>query len=498
MKRKLQITLIACISLFFIQAIMAQLPTKNLGNPLYNGQGNPKTSRFVQLNTYTDSIKYTQKTEGLNILTKGAQWIPVTWYATSDSGFVSNGAYTVEAKVAVAKSMKNGFSVEMEGIPGKRFKIDIDTTAIYNMTYSPSVAKTVLVNNLDNRGMHTYRVAIDATTDKAYIYRDGIVVATADVDGLVSSTAYYKDVEVIMEDQFFEDFKALATPAFKANNATLSANLKGNWDITMDTWCMMGIDTAKANVKVGLTSFWFQNGNTGQLKILKKGLTAGKYKLSFWSKVQNTWEGYKGNITNVTNPTAPIVLLPTTLLVPGNKNFNYREFPFDLSVDGDVLITFHNGWENKNVTPPIINNPGWSSIWFDDLRIAKVEPLPYVRFGKDSEAGVTDFTLGSFTYDMTGAYAPDVTGINDIKMQNVNLSATQDGNGKLNVSYTLANNAETKIQLLDLNGRILTSQSVSGSAGENATTLSASINKGLYFIRLIANEKTATIKVVLN
>jgi hypothetical protein len=99
---------------------------------------------------------------------------------------------------------------------------------------------------------------------------------------------------------------------------------------------------------------------------------------------------------------------------------------------------------------------------------------------------------------MTGAYAPDLTGINDTKMQNVNLSATQDGNGKLNVRFTLTNNAEIKIQLLDLNGRILTSQSVSGSAGENATTLSATANKGLYFIRLIANEKTATIKVVLN
>ena len=491
MKRKLQIMLVACISLFFVQVIMAQLPTKNLGNPLYKGQGNPKTSKFVQLNTITDSIKYTQKTEGLNILTKGAQWIPVTWYATSDSGFVANGAYTVEAKVAITKSMKNGFSLEMEGIPGKRFKIDIDTTAIYNMTYAPSLAKTVLVNNLDNRGMHTYRVAIDATTDKAYIYRDGVAVAIADVDGLVSSTAYYKDVEVIMEDQFFEDFIALATPAFKANNATLSANLKGNWDITMDTWCMMGIDTVKANVKVGKTSFWFQNGTTGQLKILKKGLTAGKYKLSFWSKTLNTWEGYKGYITNVTNPTTPTVILPTALLVSGNKNFNYREFPFDLSADGDVLITFHNGWSNTQT-------PGWSSIWFDDLRIAKVSPLPYVRFGKDSEAGVTDFTLGSFTYDMTGAYAPDLTGINDTKMQNVNLSATQDGNGKLNVRYTLTNNAETKIQLLDLNGRVLTSQSVTGSAGQNTTTLSASINKGLYFIRLIANEKTATVKVVLN
>ncbi|MEI7503591.1 MAG: T9SS type A sorting domain-containing protein, partial [Paludibacter sp.] len=251
------------------------------------------------------------------------------------------------------------------------------------------------------------------------------------------------------------------------------------------------IDTVKANVKVGLTSFWFQNGNTGQLKILKKGLTAGKYKLSFWSKTQNTWEGFKGSIKMVGSNA---VLLPSALLVSGNKNFNYREFPFDVNEDGDILITFHNGWE---YTGGPKNNPGWSSIWFDDLRIAKVSPLPYVRFGKDSEAGVTDFTLGSFTYDMTGAYEPAPNGITENKLQSANLSATQIGNGLLNVRFTLANNAETKIQMLDLNGRILTSKSVGATAGENSTTLSVSAPKGIYFLRLIANEKTATIKVSL-
>lgn len=499
----------ACIGLFFVQTIMAQLTVKDLGTPIYKGQGNPTSSKFVELNTYKDSVTYTQQAEGYNVLTKGSLYIPVTWYATADSGFVANGPYTVEAKVAVSKSMKNGFSLEMEAVPGKRFKLDIDTTAIYNMTYAPSISKGVMVNNLDNRGMHTYRVAVD-NADKAHIYRDGIKVGTADVDGMVNPSAYYKDVEVIMEDQFFEDFKDLATPAFKANNATLSANLSGNWDIKMDTWCMMGIDTVKANVKVGKTSFWFQNGTTGQLKILKKGLTAGKYKLSFWSKVQNTWEGYKGSIKILgTDPDRPVIkkkgtqidsipaykgtdndviVLPTALLVTGNKNFNYREFPFDVTKDGDILITFHNGWDNKQT-------PGWSSMWFDDLRIAKVEPLPYVRFGKDSEAGVTDFTLGSFTYDMTGAYEPAPNAIAENKLQSANLNATQSGNGLLNVRFTLANNAETKIQMLDLNGRILSSQIVASTAGENSTFLSVSAPKGIYLLRLIANEKTATIKV---
>jgi len=150
MKLKLHLTLIAIVGLLQFFPVNAQLTPKNLGTLVYDGQGNPTAVKFGQLNTIKDSVTYTQTAEGYNVVTKSAPWIPVTWFATSDSGFVANGAYTVEAKVAVAKSMKNGFFIEMQGTPGKRFKIDIDTAAIYNMTYSPSTAKEVIVNNLDN------------------------------------------------------------------------------------------------------------------------------------------------------------------------------------------------------------------------------------------------------------------------------------------------------------------------------------------------------------
>ncbi len=508
MKLKLLMALIAIISLLQFQTVNAQLTPKDLGTPKYNGQGNPKASKFVQQATITDSVTYTQQAEGYNIVTKSAQWIPVTWYATSDSGFVANGPYTVEAKIAVAKSMKNGFFLEMQGTPGKRFKIDIDTTAIYNMTYSPSTAKEVIVNNLDNRGMHTYRVAVD-NTDKAHIYRDGVKVGTADADGLVSSSAYYKDIEVLQEDQFFEDFKDLATAPHVANNATLYANLSGNWDITQSTWCKMGIDTTKANVKVGLTSFWFQNGTTGELKILKKGLSAGKYKLSFWSKTKASGEAYKGSVTMLgTDPNRPavkykdgrpdsipayigtdphIVILVSQILVPDNRNFGYREYPFDVIRDRDILITFHNGWSNTQ-------KPGWANMWFDDLRIAKVEPVPFIRFGKDSEAGVTNFTFGSLTYDMTGAYSPAPSGINETKNA-LNSVYISNANGMMQVNYNLANAQKTNFQLVDLSGRILYQQNLLSNAGKNSTSISTSGLKGIYLLRVITAEAAETLKV---
>jgi hypothetical protein len=508
MKRTLQLVLIAIISLFQFQSVNAQLTPKDLGEPKYNGQGNPKTSKFVQFATITDSVTYTQQAEGLNIVTKSAPWIPVTWYATSDSGFVANGAYTVEARVAIHKSMKNGFFMEMQGTPGKRVKIDIDTTAIYNMTYSPSTAKEVIANNLDNRGMHTYRVAVDAA-DKAHIFRDGVKVGTTDADGLVSTSSYYKDIEVIQDDQFFEDFKDLATAPHGVNNATLSANLSGNWDITQSAWCKIGIDTTKANVKVGASSVWFNNGTTGELKITKKGLSAGKYKLSFWSKTKASGEAYKGTVTMLgTDPNRPavkykdgrpdsipayvgtdphVVVLASQVLVPDNRNFGYREYAFDVIRDRDILITFHNGWSNTQ-------KPGWANIWFDDMRIAKVEPVPFIRFGKDSEAGVTDFTFGSLTYDLTGAYSPAPSALAANKSE-LNSIYTTVSSGLMHVNYTLANTSKANIQLVDLSGRVLVQQRVSAIAGQNSTSISTSNLKGIYLLRVITAEAAETLKV---
>jgi hypothetical protein len=513
MKLKLHLPLIIIVGLLHLLPVNAQLTPKNLETLVYDGQGNPTAYKFGQLNTIKDSVTYTQTAEGFNVVTKSAPWIPVTWFATSDSGFVANGAYTVEARVAVAQSMKNGFFIEMQGAPGKRFKIDIDSAAIYNMTYSPSTAKEVIANNLDNKGMHTYRVAVD-NADMAHIYRDGVKIGTAEVDGLVSSSAYYKDVEVIQDDQFFEDYIESFNPAFPsplayATHATLKGSL-ANFDITYSTWCYMGIDTVQANVKVGATSMWFNNGTTGELKILKKGLEAGKYKLSFWSKTKAAGEAYKGSVKYIgTDPNRPavksklnptvdsipayigtdpdVILLPSAVLVPDNRNFNYREYAFDLIKDGDIMVTFHNGWSNTQ-------KPGWANIWFDDLRIAKVEPVPFIRFGKDSEAGVTDFTLGSLTYDLTGAYSPAPTGINETQ-NTLNTIYTTHANSMLQVNYTLANDSKTSIQLVDLSGRVLFQQNEVAFAGKNTSSINTAGMKGVYLLRVITAQEAKTLKV---
>ena len=182
-----------------------------------------------------------------------------------------------------------------------------------------------------------------------------------------------------------------------------------------------------------------------------------------------------------------VVVLASQVLVPDNRNFGYREYAFDVIRDRDILITFHNGWSNTQ-------KPGWANIWFDDMRIAKVEPLPFLRFGKDSEAGVTNFTFGSLTYDLTGAYEPAPSGL-QVNKSVLNSIYTSNSNGILNVNYTLANNSKTNIQLLDLSGRVLTQQNIFANAGQNSTTFSTSGLKGIYLLRIITAQAAETLKV---
>jgi hypothetical protein len=151
------------------------------------------------------------------------------------------------------------------------------------------------------------------------------------------------------------------------------------------------------------------------------------------------------------------------------------------------LITFHNGWSNTQ-------KPGWANIWFDDMRIAKVEPVPFIRFGKDSEAGVTDFTFGSLTYDLTGAYSPAPSALAANKSV-LNSIYTTVSSGVMHVNYTLANTSKANIQLVDLSGRVLVQQRVSAIAGQNSTSISTSNLKGIYLLRVITAEAAETLKV---
>jgi hypothetical protein len=174
-------------------------------------------------------------------------------------------------------------------------------------------------------------------------------------------------------------------------------------------------------------------------------------------------------------------------LVPDNRNFNYREYAFDLPKDGDILITFHNGWSNTQ-------KPGWANIWFDDLRIAKVEAVPFIRFGKDSEAGVTDFTLGSLTYDLTGAYAPPAeTAVTTANL--VHSIKTTSLNDRLNITFSTENPSKTTVQLLDLSGRLVAQQNMVSIAGNNTASVSTTGMKGVYLLRLITAEQARTVKV---
>jgi hypothetical protein len=464
--------------------LQAELPVKGmLTNKLYDGQGKPDSLIFTKNIGKPDSITYTQTAEGLNLNVRSVNFSPILWSLPASKGFAISGPYTVEAKVAVNKSTTNGFILEMQGVVGKRVQIGIDTNSVYNMTYYPSVVKEVIATNLNNKLMHTYRVAVDAT-DKAYIYRDSEPIGLIDVDGAISSRAAYKGVESILKDSVIETLNSFATPPHPAkkydNEGGFLFALSTDADITYSSWATMGIDTIKANVKAGASSLWGTNGTSGHVWIKKLVTNPGRYRLSYWSKTRLAYHKYTGSIKLLSTDT--VTLIASNTMINGNLAYNFKQYVFDVTKEGTIVVD-------------LINNPTAAChFWIDDLKLERVENESYVCFGKDNEIGDEDFTMGGFAYDMSGAYAPDAnSGVYTIKGNTANIIVSQNGSKSMNVSYELTQNETIGLQLIDMTGRIIKTQHIESYVGRNSFTIQTPTN-GIYLLKLTSKASTIAVK----
>lgn len=487
MKKTINLLVIALLS-FLGTETLAQLTVKgDLANKIYDGQGRPDSTVFTKNIGKPDSITFIQTEQGYNVAARSVNFSPILWYLPQTSGFNINGGYTVEANVAVEKSTTNGFILEVQGEPGKRFQIGIDTSSIYNMTYYPSTEKEVIANNIDNKGMHTYRIAVDEN-DMAYVYRDAESIAMLDADGTVSNRAMYKGTETLMKDSVIEIHNSFATPPHPSTKYPEEGGfifaLSTESDITYSTWATLGIDTISANVKVGESSLWGANGTSGKVTIRKTVTTPGRYRFSYWSKTRLAWHKYSGSISLLVGEEKQ-VLVANNQMIPGNMNYNFKSYVFDVPVEGIVEIT-------------LFNNPGTAChFWLDDMKLERVENENYVCFGKDNEEGSETFTIGAFAYDMTGAYAPDTeSGINIIQGKEANISVVQSGSRIVNVNYELSKDEVVVMQMIDMTGRIQEIREINSHAGINSMTLNTPTS-GIYLLKFISSETTAAVKFVV-
>ena len=68
----------------------------------------------------------------------------------------------------------------------------------------------------------------------------------------------------------------------------------------------------------------------------------------------------------------------------------------------------------------------------------------------------------------------------------------------LNVSFTLENSSNVKVQLLDLSGKLLQELNSKSSVGENTLSMNLEgIDNGIYFVRLLTDNGTETKKIVI-
>ncbi|PHI18140.1 hypothetical protein CEQ90_19535 [Lewinellaceae bacterium SD302] len=92
--------------------------------------------------------------------------------------------------------------------------------------------------------------------------------------------------------------------------------------------------------------------------------------------------------------------------------------------------------------------------------------------------------------------AQEVVGFADFEMT----ATPNPTSGNLQLAYTLAQSTDVSVSLLDLSGRNLGGELISGNrlAGEQREQLNLDVANGIYFLRLTAGNRVATIKVVVN
>ena len=104
--------------------------------------------------------------------------------------------------------------------------------------------------------------------------------------------------------------------------------------------------------------------------------------------------------------------------------------------------------------------------------------IHYLNFGNDGTTGISPFEMmGNNTFLL---YPNPVT-------------------DQLNIQFTSASTEKVKLQIVNMQGRIILQQSISSQSGINYATISVSqLLPGLYFCRLQNGDKPETIKFLKN
>lgn len=211
------------------------------------------------------------------------------------------------------------------------------------------VTGDTIVRNADFSGKSAFRFAV-GQDQHTKIYRNGQLLS--------SQPNSRRDV--------------IADPGFEN-----SGKIDPMW--WFSSWSQLTID-GNSPYK-GSKSLHWENGWTGQLGALIPIQPNSKYRLVYWAKavkVNASQSSMKG-VLRVGGVHKANVDIPAG---------NYQKFTVEFvsgSTDALAELEFHNGWNNSDA--------GAFAVYIDDMELTRLEYTPYLKMGKMTTTGESDFVL---------------------------------------------------------------------------------------------------------
>jgi len=97
----------------------------------------------------------------------------------------------------------------------------------------------------------------------------------------------------------------------------------------------------------------------------------------------------------------------------------------------------------------------------------------------------------------TQQVTPNTVGLDEYNFTNGLVVSPNPNNGQFAVSITLADNESVKMEVIDITGRVVYTENVSGKEGQNTVNVNLANAKGVYFIKLTSKLGTAVERVVI-
>lgn len=290
-------------------------------------------------------------------------------------------------------------------------------------------------------------------------------------------------------------------------NDSFSSNNSGSVSIYANDGGTVGIVNTFENISDELLKYndgatasqWIRGIRTSGA--LSSGAGNNVYTTNLTGNYPNMIKSYLvSQCYNLTGVSGPEIHFDMKYDLELNWDILYVEYTTDFGANWNVLGTMDTNWYNSDRTVATAGNdcyncPGaqWTGAnitntnYFYPLDFLIGEPNVIFRIVFHTDESVTRLGVNIDNFVITGTLATNSFSFNEIKIY------PNPSKGIFNL--LLGNEGAQKIEVYDLNGRLILNQKLANNAIETKIDLS-DLSSGIYFVKIISNEKNIVKRIV--